>query len=325
MARKGFTLVELLVVIAIIGILAGLILPAVQMVREQARRTECSNRMKQLSVAALQHTNSYTILPNAGHAHDSLPTFTSSLVPHTGDRQVAGWAYQILPFLEQKAVWDGVGAPDTTVAQRQANAVKAKLTVFFCPSRGLPRVNGGRGLIDFCSPTYSNSQLNDIKNVPGPDTGPVPPKVVPRNVRPRESQSVGAIVRNFNTPTNVANNNITSYSISLAGINDGTSNTILFGEKQMNVARIPGSEEDNNGYAAGFDVDTVRSCQKVPASDIAKSADPSPRDYVFGSSHTNGLNIALADGSVRFIPNAINLTVLKHLVDRKDGQAINAY
>jgi prepilin-type N-terminal cleavage/methylation domain-containing protein/prepilin-type processing-associated H-X9-DG protein len=318
--RTGFTLVELLVVIAIIGILVGLLLPAVQMAREAARRTECQNHVKQLGLAFHQHHDQYKVLPTTGFSNATLPRFVGAVnpgdnagQPTTGDRQHGGWGYQILPFLEQPAVWQGT--PGVTLAEKQGYASQAALEFNFCPSRRRPTsvANGDsvRGLIDYAVATSSDgsSSLGADINEPTVD-----------------NKNLCAVVRNLNSPANLNANRVATYAITMAGLRDGTSNILLVGEKQVNVANegsLPPAPDDNDGYAAGHDIDHVRSCLLPPLRDYNDpNENPSNRQYIFGASHPGGMNVVLCDGAVRFITFQVDPETFRRLGLRKDGQPV---
>src|SRR5438876_2072431 len=142
-ARSGFTLIELLVVIAIIAILIGLLVPAVQKVREAAARTQCQNNLKQIGLAAHNHHDSLRALPHGGVYWSYAPDYLSPGQPATGKGQSAGWMFQILPYLEQDAIWKGGGG--TTITACQSNAIGAVIPLYFCPSRRRPMAYNNTG------------------------------------------------------------------------------------------------------------------------------------------------------------------------------------
>ncbi len=130
--RRAFTLIELLVVIAILAVLIGLLLPAVQMVREAAARSQCQNNLKQIGTALHMHHNTYEFFPTGGSANAMIPTTTGGS-PAVGPSQDCGWLYQILPYIEQWAVWNN-----------SSTAAQAAIKTYLCPSRrGSAILRGG--------------------------------------------------------------------------------------------------------------------------------------------------------------------------------------
>src|SRR5262245_56778612 len=120
---SGFTLIELLVVIAIIAVLIGLLLPAVQKVREAAQRLQCANNLKQVVLAFHGHHDSNGGFPLGGNGADPARALVGG-VPAVGKAQTLGWAYQILPYLEQSALW--AGPAEATVKATPVRATSAR-------------------------------------------------------------------------------------------------------------------------------------------------------------------------------------------------------
>jgi prepilin-type N-terminal cleavage/methylation domain-containing protein/prepilin-type processing-associated H-X9-DG protein len=282
--RRGFTLIELLVVIAIIGILIGLLLPAVQKVREAAARMSCSNNLKQFGLAFHNHHGSYHFFPSGGWDWWSTPTYVNGQ-PAVGEQQQAGWGFQILPFVEGDNIWKG-GQAATDLGRIQV-AVGTPNKLFFCPSRRGPQT------VTFYDPEYLNgttmiTALCDYAASNYEETG---------------------VVR-YRYPTRITE------------ITDGTSNTLLIADKRLNRQHLGQPQnDDDTGYASGFSNDVARYTDRSPAPDY--NAPRGDGDWRFGSSHTGGFNAVFADGSVHFLPYSIDPTVFRYLGHKSDGQAIN--
>jgi len=279
----AFTLVELLVVIAIIGVLIGLVLPAVQKIREAASRLQCQNNLRQLGLAFQHHHNQHGYFPTGGGEWWATPTYVNG-VPAIGKQQEAGWGFQVLPFIEADTVWKGGSATNDLDRIRVAVGTPNKL--FFCPSRRLPQTN------EFSDPAYLDGTpvecaLCDYAGSNYEETG----------------------ILRFHATTRFQD------------ITDGTSNTLLLGDKRMNRARLGMPNDDDTGYTTGFDDDVIRRTDLPPAPDY--SAPKGDGGFRFGSSHIGGFNAVFADGSIHFIPYSIDPTVFRYLGNRSDGQAIH--
>jgi prepilin-type N-terminal cleavage/methylation domain-containing protein/prepilin-type processing-associated H-X9-DG protein len=289
--RRGFTLVELLVVIAIIGILVALLLPAVQSAREAARRIQCTNHLKQLALACHNHHAAHNYFPSAGG-----PDWTWHMTflngrPAVAPDQHGGWGFQVLPYIEQEAVWTGGAA--TTDVDRSIVAISTPINVFFCPTRRKPEVVQAQ-----CWYSHPNA---------GKSYG-----------HAKNDYVAGSLVTNTQQPDGVGPIQRMNPA-GIAQVKDGTTNTILLGEKRMNTAMLGKMQaNDNEGYTCGWNHDTLRYTNRVPLPDFQNSGGD-PGDDRFGSSHSAGVNYALCDGSVRFISFSVDLQTFTRLGDKQDG------
>ncbi len=279
--RNAFTLVELLVVIAIIGILIALLLPAVQAAREAGRRTQCQNNLKQLALACQTHSGTYGFLPSGGRGWNYHATYVNG-GPAVAPDQNMGWGYQILPFMEQEQLHNPASG---SVMQKSILAIKTTLSAHICPTRRpvapLPPH----------SDWYSNPS-NSGQTYPHAPTD----------------------YASSNNANNGAIGHITP--VPFGQITDGLTNTFLIGEKRLNIKQIGNYQsDDNEGYTAGWDHDTVRDTRRLPLPDCFSGIG----NQLFGSSHPAGFNMAMVDGSVHFIKYTIPLLTFQRLGQRNDG------
>jgi prepilin-type N-terminal cleavage/methylation domain-containing protein/prepilin-type processing-associated H-X9-DG protein len=264
LSRRGFTLIELLVVIAIIAILIGLLLPAVQKVRESAARAECTNNLKQIGVALHAHHDQVGYLPTAGATRES-PT-----APGLGRDQRGGWGYQILPFLEQSNLY-----------QQGANSVLTPVKTYFCPSRRAPGifVPGGIAQTDYCGasigggwPFFYTGVFRDVLNTSGGIVQPVPQGVMRFDDITDGTSLTFAVAEKRLKP-------------------------------QWYTAGTWVWCDAGGGYIWGGSCETMRDAALKPTPDRL-SDQPTMTgalDFTFGSAHENGLNAVFCDGSVQTI------------------------
>jgi len=323
---NGFTLVELLVVIAIIGILVALLLPAVQAAREAARRTQCVNQLKQIGLACHNFHDTYKTLPSGG-THPWPIIVMKNGSPAGPKEQQIGWPFQILPFLEQGAIYQvPQRAPDGMVDHEVADMVgELAVSIYYCPSRRQPALQFSRYLFDYASAHPARG---------GPQ--PVPQAFVPRSDASDRSQFWFGDLTPNPSPLHkgeyyglIARAKFAD-PVRMATATDGLSNTMLIGDKWLNPNHYQtGDWHDDRGWTDGWDPDTVRCTGYPPRPD---SGDP-PRGirgyddtkaYSFGGAHPGGFNCVFGDGAVHFITFDIDLLIFNFLGDRRDGEVIDA-
>ena len=327
LAPRAFTLVELLVVITIIGILIALLLPAVQAAREAARRLQCCNHLKQLSLGMLTHEEQMGFYPTGGTWPKGQYTDVGAWWIGEPDRgfgkeQYGGWFFNVLPFIEQQAVHDvGAGRTDAERRALWAMHVATPLAVANCPSRRAP-LTYGLGLY---------TSRNYWENIDFP-TG---------LAKLDYAVNAGSTMRYFKLNSGdeavhidiYAQHTGISYGTSLvtvADVKDGTNNTYLVGEKYLQPdAYFTGmSAGDDNGMYCGHDWDICRYAYYDPvnpANSYQPMQDQAGLEFssTFGSAHATGFHMAFCDGSVRMMNYTIDLRIHSLLANRKDGQTID--
>ncbi|HOM17362.1 MAG TPA: DUF1559 domain-containing protein [Thermoguttaceae bacterium] len=316
---NGFTLVELLVVITIIGILISLLLPAVQSAREAARRTQCSNNLKQLALACLVHESTHSFFPTGGWGWHWVgdPDMGFDL------KQPGGWIYNILPYIEQGALHDlGLGVTDAaTKKEKLKQMTETPLAVLACPSRRRAVASAPK---DWWAPINANVSMRVAKTDYAACAGD--PAVTDLMAGP--SSIAEGLGSTYSWPS-VADCNGISFQrsmVTMGEVRDGTSNTYLLGEKYLKPNSYDGSSGsnydsgDNEAAYTGYNRDFYRSTRYPPMQDRLGY------DYVwgFGSAHASGFHAAMCDGSVRPISYSIDPEIHRRLGVRNDGQAIDA-
>jgi prepilin-type N-terminal cleavage/methylation domain-containing protein len=315
--ERAFTLIELLVVIAIIVVLIGLLLPAVQAAREAAHRIQCQNNMKQIGLALHGYHDAWLSFP---------PAYLTRRV--TGLELGPGWAWGtlILPYLEERPLYNSAnfavsyGNPDITDAAGllglsvNATARRVGISVFLCPSGG-----GGEGPLNL-----------------GPGSGRV-------DGTAGQYIASAAWIDSSLSPVQGTGLFYPNSRVSVADIGDGTSGTLMVGERSRNLAdatwsgvygsrSVPGPLCTKQGWP-------VQSCvgmmfllmgRSGPSSDIVSGSIPGGNTPNapgagadgFASLHPGGCQFLLGDGSVRFIKETVAPLVFQALATRAGGEVL---
>jgi prepilin-type N-terminal cleavage/methylation domain-containing protein/prepilin-type processing-associated H-X9-DG protein len=299
--RSSFTLIELLVVIAIIAILIGLLLPAVQKVREAAARMKCANNLKQIGLALHNYADSHGSFPAGNYsAYVTTPSLPTNLNLFTS----SGWQLQLLPYLEQQNLWQ------QSYAYLQANpgntftdsypACGYVMAMYICPSNVRPTIDNYQGAI---------YELTSYLGCAGTTSGP--------------PSCDGVLYCNS--------------QVRFADITDGTSNTIAVGERPCTGDLYWGWGFAQSGFTGYGDGDTILGSKDasmaIAAGDLATNIglqpprQPNDTEDIdaahFWSFHMVGANFLYCDGSVHFLPYSAN-NVFPYLCTRNGGEVFTA-
>ncbi|MHB8899516.1 MAG: DUF1559 domain-containing protein [Thermoguttaceae bacterium] len=307
--RRGFTLVELLVVIAIIGILIALLLPAVQAAREAARRSQCSNNLKQLGLAMHNY-------------HDVFQTFPPAAWSF---RNQLSWVPMVLPFIEQQALHDQVDFAAGAYNNANRGIGANKLTGLLCPSgKTVQNTNGGDNFTNAAGATVVTYSMH-YYGILGPE-GPVGTSTATYRMLPDPTGTV-------NAHGGYADQGILGADRcrKFRDVTDGTSNTLLLGEISWEMAAcyrnfvrgIAGSPNDptkpNERNAACNPAKNVQ--YQI---NLVRYTSGNFNDVSFGSQHPGGCHFAVSDGSVTFISETVDMALYLAAASRDSGEVNTA-
>lgn len=304
--RSGFTLVELLVVIAIIGVVVGLLLPAVQSAREAARRLQCQNNMKQIGLGAHLYENTYGWFPNAVlQAHDAF--------------QQVGNFVALLPFVEQSALSEQYHPSVKWNDPLNQATINAKVPLYHCPSA--PELTWLAGL-NAPSPANATGQM---------DVGDYFPIMTTNYPTPRYAEAILSIWNDAHTSASYTNR------ARISNVLDGLSNSLMYSEQAARsqtwkMGRMTSATNSGNAQHAGWG--SYSGAQPIRVFDgNGNSLAPGLENtaactincsnnagiYAF---HTGGSNFALGDGSVRFITESISWLTLRAMISRSEHEIV---
>jgi prepilin-type N-terminal cleavage/methylation domain-containing protein/prepilin-type processing-associated H-X9-DG protein len=297
--RRAFTVLELLVVLAISGVLIGILIPAVMMVRESASRLQCANNLHQIGIALHSSHDINHCFPSGGWGWSwvGMPDRGS------GPDQPGSWIYNALSFVEQgnlRGLGAGQGSPE--FEHSIATLLATPVPLFNCPSR---RAGGPYAVL---------AEYNAFK-VGINRTGGTTVLTTARMARGDYAANAGSQPSSeiFAGPLTLAQGDSRSYrwpstatctgvffqrsAVSLSQITRGTSNAFLVGERYIDVSHYNDGVDigDNEGMYVGFDNDGYRITAKPPRRDRAGESNPE----LFGSAHPGGVNMLYCDGAVR--------------------------
>ncbi|TWT47054.1 Type II secretion system protein G precursor [Thalassoglobus neptunius] len=339
---RGFTLIELLVVIAIIAILIALLLPAVQQAREAARRTQCKNNLKNIALAIHNYQDTYSrfppgsVLPQAGNTNPYPPTSHNNNMART-----AGWTWSvfILPFMDQGPLYQVTAGAEPVMGRVVADPVLVKelqrtIPIYRCPSDTGPGTNEAPSEHHFL---YGLTNAASDWYIDGSQAGP------------RIALATSNYVAMHHHRVHQISGGRWTYSggfgpnssFSFRDMVDGTSNTICVGERAYLVNGAMMHAATWAGCAAAWHDDCIDDSWATARSPVNPTQTAVFNSFVrqqgLSSLHSGGVQVALFDGSVRFLSenldfkmnggnnNTVADSVYEYLISRNDGQPIGEF
>jgi prepilin-type N-terminal cleavage/methylation domain-containing protein/prepilin-type processing-associated H-X9-DG protein len=318
--RTGFTLIELLVVIAIIAILIGLLVPAVQKVREAAANTQCRNNLKQIGLAVMTYYDSYKKFP-AGHecraADGRGKTDGTSASPY----YFSNWAIQILPYLEQEPLFKMYNNSVPNDDPANMGVRQTYLAIYSCPSD--PNINQlitpgstfGKGKNGpYMTGSYRGvAGINDAAPPPTPTSSPPDWGGYPNEMTDLMGWGPGLATRGVLHGVDDWNN---LKNEKIQNIVDGTSNTLLVGERATRTTVNRGTFWANSFNLYSLSSGGIQSASLLNDYNACTGlvvGDAYPCKYGWGSFHNGGINFVCCDGHVVTISSGIDMSVFQAL------------
>ncbi|OYP34226.1 DUF1559 domain-containing protein [Rhodopirellula sp. MGV] len=309
-AKRGFTLVELLVVIAIIGILVALLLPAVQAVREAARRVQCVNNEKQIGLGILNYHAAYKKLPVGGAGIVSLTNWAIR------SRWRPSWGSTILPFIEQQSLYDQLDVTIPYLAPENLDAGRKVVSTYLCPSA--PKMELTRPNGDTLSSPLRFGRTDYGGNYGERGLRCAPLRNCPNNYSDiGMTDSTGRGVLLFGK----------DHQIALRDLLDGTTHTIVMGESPEGLHSIWVGHKNLFDQSAPINAQV----QATTSWDACRPGLSSPQgDFCdfgqeFHSYHVGGAHFLMADGSAHFVSESLDLKIFSALLSRRGGEVVTSF
>jgi prepilin-type N-terminal cleavage/methylation domain-containing protein len=327
--RRGFTLVELLVVIAIIGVLVALLLPAVQSAREAARRSQCTNNLKQIGLGVLNYESSKKELPYNRYSgnYGVSDTFWGGPQVNGGGLPCRAWSWlsTILPYIEQAALFQQGNIPEAPMPNNPV--LEAVVPGFQCPSDELANNNPLSRANTWYVKGVRNIGMTNYDGVMGSQS----------NVPPFANDNVEAPGQGLNEPWRNGNGVMAIFAwqdpLGLNRVEDGTSRTFMAGEQAFEISRA-NCGEDGKCYGLGYawfhsvEASATAAIQPnfavpgQPSLDPTVDTFPYRSQFGFNSMHPGGLHFVYVDGSVHFINDDIELGVYHAMATIRGGETL---
>lgn len=294
--KHAFTLVELLVVISVISALIALLLPAVQQAREAARRSTCRNNLKQIGLALADYENVNRVLPPSCNGDMAYGVW----YPNPAQYRLQSWTSMLLPFLEQKNVWDEIDFNLSALDAQNVDAAGRILSVFRCPT--------------YSGPDYSQSPLYEALS----------PHYALRNYVAMGATTIGKL---WHKPNGVF---YASSSTRMSDIKDGTSMTIFVAEtREVNMAVwIDGTTASLAGHPYNEDAPPDYAFPQTALNfspffiSVLGAGNRVECQYGPSSMHPGGIHHLFGDGSVHFLSPGIRPTVYDALITTNGKEVV---